>query len=172
MVNHARVRHEVVRETRPITSARTQTVSIPKGVPSGSNVLDSRTSAAQTSGQFVDLLVVDPHHGANPLAENGAHDTNPSATSPARMTRRTNSSLVRRLASLSWSPRTRMKPLRSPPWLEKDRLEALDLALLLEASAVLRHLVEHREALPFRPRIGGPKPMKSPKFAISASLLG
>ena len=54
--------------------------------------------------------------------------------------------------------------------LKENRLEALDLAFLLETGVVLEDLVEPLDRLPFAPRTGAPKPMNSPKSAMVTPL--
>ena len=54
--------------------------------------------------------------------------------------------------------------------LKENRLEALDLAFLLETGVVLEDRVEPLDRLPFAPRTGAPKPMNSPKSAMVTPL--
>ena len=71
---------------------------------------------------------------------------------------RSNSSLVRMRASLSWSPRRRKKLSEFPAVrLEKNRLEAFDLALLLQPRVIFENLVEYLDGLPLTARHRGPE---------------
>ena len=55
--------------------------------------------------------------------------------------------------------------------LKEDRLEALNLALLLETRVVLKTALNPSVACRSRPRTGAPKPIKSPKSAMRHSPL-